>query len=214
MVPFAAGGPTVPGDQARPRDCFVRGATASVTDTRRNLRTHCGQSHALSPLRRAIQPAAFASSRLPEYEPQSNQAIRTFSSLCAALSHASCSASRSAPILSVSIPLQTKIVTVKSWRAALLIWEARALGLVLLAFREIECVATKLVGAFYCPRVQSPEFWSRPLGLRGRHRLFSRCNSARTPILHESTAPNSQVADPQSWHSCSRLEPSPSRCHR
>src|SRR5262249_62421489 len=69
-------------------------------------------------------------------------------------------------------------------------------------------------GPSIAPRVQSPEFWSRALGLRGRHRLFSRRSSARTPIRASATAPSSQVADLLSWHSYSRLELSPSRCHR
>ena len=45
------------------------------------------------------------------------------------------------------------------FRAALVIWEARALGLVRLAFREIECAATKLVGALL------PEFSRQSSGL-------------------------------------------------
>src|SRR4029077_4196135 len=128
--------------------------------TSRKLRTHCGQSHALSPLRRAIHPAAFASSRLPKYEPQSNQAIRTFSSLCAALSHASCSASRSAPILNVSIPiwppilewrLQTRMVTVKSWRAAPPYLRGVGCGSGSVGVSRDRMRGNEIGGAFYCP---------------------------------------------------------------
>jgi hypothetical protein len=67
-------------------------------------RTHWGQSQTPIPLRRAIQPAAVATARLSEYEPQANQAVRTFSSWCATLSQASCNPSRS-PTLNVSTPI-------------------------------------------------------------------------------------------------------------
>lgn len=76
------------------------------------LSTHCGQSHALFALRRSIQPAAIASARLPEPEPESNQAVRA-SPTCEGLSHVSSIVSRPSPIPKIFTPIICKPFSMK-----------------------------------------------------------------------------------------------------
>jgi hypothetical protein len=64
-----------------------------------------GHSHALAPLHRySFQPAVTASQAFPEGEPQSNHALGALSR-CEGLSHVSSSASRSAEMLKVLMPM-------------------------------------------------------------------------------------------------------------
>ena len=65
-----------------------------------------GHSHALAPLHRySFQPTVTASQVLPEEEPESNHALKALSR-CEGLSHVSSSASRSAEIVKVLMPMR------------------------------------------------------------------------------------------------------------